>query len=321
MSNIIGVSIPFATPKRAEALTAAAHEAGFALEFFEYGAVTQEQLDRCEVFFGMASPAMLGAAASLKWFQSSFAGVDVYVRVPKFAQGDAVLTNASGAYGITISEHMVVALLMLLRKMPAYYEMQQRKEWGYAGEIKSIYGSTITVVGTGDIGSNFGARVKAMGATVRGVRRNAAVKPAFCDEIYAGTQLLDAISGADVVALSVPGTDLTRKFFGEPELAAMKKDAVLMNVGRGSAIDLDALDHALRTGAIGGAALDVTDPEPFPAEHPLWTAPNVLITPHISGNMSLPLTCELVCGIFMDNLRRYAANLPLEHVVDCKSGY
>ncbi|ODU57480.1 MAG: hypothetical protein ABT01_02145 [Clostridium sp. SCN 57-10] len=321
MPNIIGVSIPFSTQERTASLTDAAHAAGCEIEFFEPGTMTQEQLDRCTIFFGMARPHMVARAARLKWFQASFAGVDTMMQVEPIVKGDIVLTNASGAYGITISEHLIVTLLMLMRKMPAYYEMQQRSEWGYAGQIQSIYGSTITVVGTGDIGGNFGARVKAMGATVRGVRRNAAVKPDFCDEVYGETQLLEAISGADAVALCVPGTDKTTKFFGERELRAMKSNAILLNVGRGSAVDLDALDRALRDGTIGGAALDVTDPEPLPPEHPLWSAPNILITPHVSGNVSLPLTCNLVCSIFTDNLRRYTAGEPLRHVIDCKNGY
>ena len=101
----------------------------------------------------------------------------------------------------------------------------------------------------------------------------------------------------------------------------MKPGSILMNVGRGSAVDLAALDELLRSGHLGGAAIDVTEPEPLPPDHPLWTAPHALITPHISGNTSLPLTCEIIVDIFLDNLERYVQGRPLQHLVDLKAGY
>ena len=132
----------------------------------------------------MAKRKIVNNAKNLKWMQASFAGVDKYVDLENLKNGNIILTNASGAYGITISEHMIAVLLMLMRRMPEYYELQKEKNWKVVGEIKSIMNSIITVIGFGDIGENFAKRAKAMGATIRGVRRNAYKKSEYADIMY-----------------------------------------------------------------------------------------------------------------------------------------
>ncbi len=321
MDRTITVALPFLNDARRARIGGAAEKRGFSVRWIDdYKAVKAEDVHSCEVFFGMLPRELLREAKNLRWMQCSFAGVDRYTD-PSLYAGDVVMTNASGAYGITISEHMVVTLLMLMRRMPEYHEMQKRREWYCVGEVRSIMNSVITVVGVGDIGSNFAKRVRPMGAFVRGVRRSEGSKPDCVDEIYTADRLDEAISGADVVALCVPGTDATRKMFDRERMLKMKEGAILLNVGRGSAVDLTALDELLRAGRLGGAAVDVTDPEPLPPEHPLWTAPHALITPHISGNDSLPLTCDMVVDIFLENLELYAQGRPLNHVVNLKQGY
>ena len=321
MQRIITISGPFMNEKREKSIVQAAEKLGFCVRVIPEGAKVQAQdIKDSEIIFGMVPRGLLKDAEALKWMQCSFAGVDAYCDPALYAH-PVMVTNASGAYGITISEHMVATLLMLMRRMPEYYEMQKRREWFCVGEIQSIMNSVITIVGVGDIGSNFAKRVKAMGAVVRGVRRSQGVKPDFVDEVYTVDRLDEAIDGADVVALCLPGTQETQKIFDRNRLMKMKEGAILLNVGRGSAVDLAALDELLRRGRLGGAAVDVTDPEPLPVDHPLWTAPHALITPHISGNVSLPLTCDMIVDIFLDNLKRYTAGQPLAHVVDIKRGY
>jgi phosphoglycerate dehydrogenase-like enzyme len=173
----------------------------------------------------------------------------------------------------------------------------------------------------GDIGSNFGRRLKAMGATVRGVRRTQQPKPDWCDEAYTIAQLAEAVKGADVVALCLPGTASTKKVLNQEILDAMDQDAYVINVGRGTAIDQEALYTALKSGKLAGAALDVANPEPLPQDHFLWDAPNLLLTPHVSGNMSLAKTCQLVIDIFLRNLEHWTKGEDLEHVVDISQGY
>lgn len=320
MNRKITAAVAFDTPERRVRIDASAQKLGFEVHWVENGKVTAEDVQDCEIFFGMLPPELLRQAKSLKWLQCSFAGVDRYADQAQYAENIAI-TNASGAYGITISEHMVVTLLMLMRRMPEYHEMQKKREWYCVGQIKSVMNSVITVVGVGDIGSNFAKRVLPMGAFVRGVRRTEGPKPDFVDEIYTVDRLDEAITGADVVALCLPGTGETRRLFDRERMLKMKPGAILMNVGRGNAVDLLALDELLRSGHLGGAAIDVTEPEPLPPEHPLWTAPHALITPHISGNTSLPLTCDIIVDIFLDNLERYSKGQALQHLVNLKMGY
>ena len=320
MNRKITAAVAFDTPERRVHIDASAQKLGFEVHWVENGKVTAEDVQDCEIFFGMLPPELLRQAKSLKWLQCSFAGVDRYADQAQYAENIAI-TNASGAYGITISEHMVVTLLMLMRRMPEYHEMQKKREWYCVGQIKSVMNSVITVVGVGDIGSNFAKRVLPMGAFVRGVRRTEGPKPDFVDEIYTVDRLDEAITGADVVALCLPGTGETRRLFDRERMLKMKPGAILMNVGRGNAVDLSALDELLRSGHLGGAAIDVTEPEPLPPEHPLWTAPHALITPHISGNTSLPLTCDIIVDIFLDNLERYSKGQALQHLVNLKIGY
>ena len=247
--------------------------------------------------------------------------MDRYSRPGVFARSDAVLTNASGAYGITIAEHMICVLLMMMRRMPEYQALVAQRGWKIIGDIRSIYDSNVTIVGMGDIGSNFGRRLKAMGASVCGVRRTEQPKPDWCDRVYTIDRLQEAVRDADVVALCLPGTGSTRHILNREVLDAMKQGAYIINVGRGTAVDQQALYDGLRSGKLAGAALDVADPEPLPPDHFLWDAPNLLLTPHVSGNMSLAKTCQLVIDIFLQNLGHWDKGEPLEHVVDLRQGY
>ena len=288
---------------------------------FLHGDVSLSDIQDAEILFGMFPPELLRQCSKLKWLQCSFAGVDTYSKPGVFANNDVCLTNASGAYGITISEHMICVLLMMMRRMPEYGALTAQKGWKILGDIRSIYGSTVTVIGIGDIGSNFGKRVKLMGATVRGVRRTVKEKPEWADEVYTIDRLDDAIRDADVIALCLPGTESTRHILTSKQFAAMKDGAYIINVGRGTAIDQQALCDALCSGKLAGAAIDVASPEPLPKDHFLWNAPNLLITPHVAGNMSLPKTCELVIDIFLRNLAHWDNREPLEHQVDIRQGY
>ena len=250
MNRKITAAVAFDTPERRVRIDASAQKLGFEVRWVENGKVTAEDVQDCEIFFGMLPPELLRQAKSLKWLQCSFAGVDRYADQAQYAENIAI-TNASGAYGITISEHMVVTLLMLMRRMPEYHEMQKKREWYCVGQIKSVMNSVITVVGVGDIGSNFAKRVLPMGAFVRGVRRTEGPKPDFVDEIYTVDRLDEAITGADVVALCLPGTGETRRLFDRERMLKMKPGAILMNVGRGNAVDLSGPGRAFALRAPG----------------------------------------------------------------------
>ena len=187
--------------------------------------------------------------------------------------------------------------------------------------VRSIAGARVLCVGMGDIGSSFARRAHALGAEVVGVRRHAADCPPYCLRVVGTDKLDEELPTADLIALSLPGTPETDHLFNAARLAKCKPGAILLNVGRGTAVDSDALAAAIQNGTLYGAALDVTDPEPLPPEHPLWGLETVLITPHISGRFSLPRTLENIVGIFAHNLRRYAAGQTLDNQMSRTTHY
>jgi phosphoglycerate dehydrogenase-like enzyme len=277
-------------------------------------------IERANIIIGYPSPKMISYAKNLKWLQLASAGVDHILKCSVLPQ-NVLLTNASGCYGLAISEYMIATVLSLFLNLPRYKENQQKHLWHDEGTVKSIFGSTALIVGLGNIGGEFAKRFKSLGGNTIGVRRTDTHKPDYLDELYLIDQLDELLPRADVVALSLPETPQTHKLFSKEKLALMKPGSILINVGRGTAIDTDALCDALNSGHLGGAALDVTDPEPLPPDHPLWSAKNVLITPHVSGNFNLPETYELVFKLCADNLSKYLRGEKLNNLVDFSTGY
>lgn len=272
-----------------------------------------------DALLGNVEPELLSPEDKLRWMQTGSAGVNGYLGgvLPPLC----VLTNATGAYGLAISEYMIAAWLALIKKLPLYRDRQKEHDWRDMGPVTSVWGSTVLVLGLGDIGGEFAKRAKALGAYVIGMRRTGTKKPEYVDELIYPAELLRTLPRADCVAVSLPGTDATRHMLSGAAFAAMKDGAVLLNVGRGSVVDTDALLDALQSGKLSGAALDVTNPEPLPAEHPLWKMENVLITPHVSGGFHLKETHDRIVRIMADNLRAYLSGRPLKNVVDLQTGY
>ena len=236
-----------------------------------------------------------------------------------------IVTNATGAYGLAISECMLAMWLSLLKELPTYRDNQREHRWAPTGHfVGSIAGSRVLCVGMGDIGSNFARRAYALGAEVVGVRRTVHPDtpcPDYCTRVVAQSALDAELPQADLVALSLPGTPETLHLFNAERLALCKPGAILLNVGRGTAVDGEALAAAVHSGRLSGAGLDVTDPEPLPPEHPLWAEPNVIITPHVTGGFSLPKTLDNIVDIFAHNLKRYAAGQPLDNQMDRRTQY
>jgi len=290
------------------------------LLFLPYREVKDELLADADAIIGDLPPKMLGIARNLKWIQLGSAGADGYTAPGVLPEG-AVLTNASGAYGLAISEHMIACLLFLMKNLGVYAANQAEHLWKDGGPVSSIWNSRILVVGLGDIGGEFAKRMHALGSHVTGIRRHKAPKPEYLDELHTPDRLFDCLKDADVVASCLPGTQQTRHLFDRDAFAAMKEGAYFLNVGRGSSVDSLALADALNTGYLAGASVDVTDPEPLPADHPLWNARNILITPHISGGDHLYETMERIVGIAADNLNRFVNGQKLRNIVDLDAGY
>ena len=322
MTGTLGIKAEFLTSKHKRYIERIALANHLKIHYFTDEADLDALIGQCEILYGYIPPEKLRAAESLRWLACASSGVEQYLGEYLYANPGVILTNSAGAYGITISEHIVMTLLMLLRRMPEYNAVTAAHQWESLGRIRSIYGSVITVIGTGDIGTAFAQRAKALGAAhIRGVHRSNRVLPRCFDESYAVEDLDFALAGADAVIMCVPGTKETENLMTRERLGLLKKTSVLINVGRGSSLDQDALMDALNSGKIAGAALDVTTPEPLPADHPLWNTKNLILTPHVSGNMTLDITCDLDVNLFCDNLTRYCRKQPMKHIVERSVGY
>ncbi|MCD8086181.1 MAG: D-2-hydroxyacid dehydrogenase [Clostridiales bacterium] len=311
------VSMPFEGDRRAQ--LEAALPGG---DFFYCPApeVDDGALTRADVVIGNVPPAKLALAQKLRFLQLNSAGSNDYAAPGVLPEGTA-LCNASGAYGLAISEHILAGVLTLIKKLHLYARNQQRHVWRSEGQVRSIFGSTFLIVGAGDIGGTLAAKAKALGACTVGVRRTARQKPAFLDEVYTMDALDDLLPRADVVVLSLPKTPETTHLMNAARLGRMKPDGILVNVGRGDCVVTEDLVAALQAGRIGGAVLDVTDPEPLPEDHPLWDCENLVLTPHVSGFYHLPATLYNIQSIAIRNLTAWGRGEGLENVVDFSTGY
>ena len=299
----------------------AAAAPGHQLHFVEKDAVTPALLESAQAILGnLADPGQLRQCKELRWLQLDSAGTDGYCAPGLLPEG-AVLTNATGAFGACIAEWLLAALLAIWWHLPEYAENQKNCRWQRLGSVRTLAGSTVLVLGFGDLGRNFARRAHLLGARVLAVRRRPGEKPDWLEGLGGAEMLEEWLPKADAVVLCLPANASTRHMLSAGRIALLKKDAVVLNAGRGSAVDTEALCRALCDGRIGGAALDVTDPEPLPPEHPLWHAPNTILTPHVSGLLSQPENFEKAADICEENLRRFLAGQPLMNQVDRSTGY
>lgn len=264
---------------------------------------------------------LMTAARKLRWVHTSSAGVDALL-CPELEQTGAVLTCAKGeVVGSLLAEHAFALLLALTRGI-AWSARQQA--WNRGGEggrrAYEIRGQTLGIVGFGGTGRALARRAAAFDMEVLAVRRSAAGEcPPEVREIWGMDRLDFLLLRSDVVVTTVPGTAETRGMFNEDRFRRMKPGAVFINVGRGETVSTDDLIRALQEGWIGAAGLDVTDPEPLPADSPLWRMGNVVVSPHIAGNS--PQRAARNQELVRENLRRFAAGEPLLSAVDLQAGY
>lgn len=300
-----------------------AQRCGFTADFYPDDTIPPEKRGEYEVLYGMPDGPFLKTMTAMKWFCTPSAGVDPYCADEIYCDPDHILlTNSSGAYGITIAEHILMVTLMLLRRQMDIQKIVDEGRWVRTLPVRSICGSTITILGTGDIGTTFARRAKALGAkAVYGVRRTKKAADPVFDAVCTHEEMDELLPRTDILLMALPGTADTAGILSRRRIALLPSDAFVVNVGRGSAVDQDALIDALNAGMLAGAALDVMVPEPLPMDHPLRSAKNVLITPHVSGNMSLGITRDLDVDMFCADLENYTAGRPLKQLVNRKLGY
>ena len=253
--------------------------------------------------------AIAAPGSTLRWLHFVSAGREGFDAVDLPA--GPLISYAEGAVAPTVAEHAMALLLALARRVPEMVTQAAAQRWdrGLATRAISLEGATLAIVGTGAIGIEWARRARAFGMHCVGVSRRA-LPHADLDESLPLTELPAVLARADAVGVAIALTTQTRQLIGAAELAACKRGALLVNVGRGGLVDQAALCAALHAGQIGGAGLDVTDPEPLPADAPLWTCPNVLISPHFGGSGSAASIRRLAGGV-EDNLRRLMAGAPL----------
>ena len=354
----------------------AAEKYGYDMTFYNTVEDAAGKVSDGEVIF-CTNPGLLAEMPSLRWCHTASAGADKFIATGLFGTsedsgcrvsagnsetgcaalgdnsvtGSAILTNSSGAYGRAISEHIIMVSLMLLRRIPEYEKIIDNREWKQHLPVRSIAGSNIAIIGTGDIGTTAAKKFRALGAgKVIGFSRSGRAKGPF-DEVYKlddftavigpesyggeapqsgcsmeAAEREDAACTAshfvpDIVVMCIPMTPETDGIFNEEKISVLPETAYFINVGRGTTVDQDALVRALEEGKIAGAALDVVRTEPLPEDDPLWTTKNLILTPHTSGDMGLEYTNDVTAEFFCENLRRFAEGEELINVVDPAAGY
>ncbi len=276
-----------------------------------------EALPTARGAFGTMDPELLTAASQLEWLACPAAGPDPSFYFPELIASPVTVTNVRGIYNDHISAHILAFVLAFARGMHHYFPAQFRGEWIGRGEAsESIYlpESTALIIGVGGIGGTTAQHCSYFGMHVIGVDPRVPQAPEGVDELYRPEELDQQLDRADFVIMTAPQTPGTQRLIDEERLSKMKKTAVFINIGRGSNVVLDDLNQALRAGAIGGAALDVFETEPLPEDHPLWKAPNFLMTPHVAA--SGPYLAERRRDLLIENCRRLAQGRELINVVD-----
>jgi phosphoglycerate dehydrogenase-like enzyme len=272
---------------------------------------------------GICESSIINNAKQLRWILALSAGVERCIGVPSVISRNLLITNLRGLGSAAIGEHAIALALALARGLDTFITNQASGRWSArdarASHMETLTGKTLLVVGLGGIGTEVASRAHGLGMKVIATRNRGHEGPDYVSHVGGPDELLQLASTADVVVNAAPLTDETRGIFNAKFFSAMKPTAYFINVARGGSVVTADLVTALNSGKIGGAGLDVVDPEPLPPDHPLWHAKNVIITPHISSFSDIPN--EAIWVVVNENLRRYAAGEKMLSVVDLKREY
>ena len=320
MSHKLVVSIRNITEEQWNSIleTAAAH--GWTAEFYaDEDKAAQAALD-AEVVFA-DSPKFVTNSDTVRWIISPSAGVNHFTRSDAFRAKDIMLSNSSGAYGVTISEHIIMAALTMMRYIPEYEAEIKSRNWTRGITLKSIKNCRATLLGTGDIGTETAKRLRGFDPeNIVGVNTRGTDPDGIFDQATPVTELDSILPKTDLLIMSLPATENTYHIMDRDKLALLPDGAVIVNVGRGNTIDEEALVEELKSGRLR-AALDVFEKEPIPEDSELWDCPNLLITPHVAGDMFLPYTVQKIVDLFIEDFERYVRGEKPLRLVDLDKGY
>lgn len=307
--------------KHFDQIKSAASEAGAQVFFYKSEAEIPQSNFDADIIYGFA-PSIVKTSKTLKWLCVPWAGVDSLMAPDYFANENCLLTNSAGAYGVSIAEHMIAVSLILMRRLDEFMTETKNGLWLSPRPQKSLKDCRITVLGTGDIGTTFAKRARAFEpAAIVGVCRSGKSDSQIYDKVLPVSQLDSILPQTDLLAMSLPATPETKGILSRERMAMLPEGAYIVNVGRGSAIDEEALAENLENGHLAGAALDVFQKEPLPVENRLWKIKNLLITPHVAGNMTLPYTKDKNVQMFLEDLKNFTEGKALKYLVDRKLGY
>jgi len=283
---------------------------------------TTKQAADVDALFGICDAEVLAAARQVQWIHFVTAGVEKCVSVPAVRERNLLVTNMQRIGGPIIAEHVMAMTLAFTRGLDLFIPQQARHEWQRVtppGRMAVVKDKTMLVVGLGGIGSEVAKRAHAMEMKVIATRASGRKGPDYVSYVGLPDELPKLAAEADFVVNTAPLTPETKGIFNAGFFARMKPSAYFINVARGGSVDTDALVAALTQKKIAGAGLDVTDPEPLPSNHPLWQAPNVIITPHVANDSDLGSDAQR--AVTRENLRRYIAGERMLSVVDVSRGY
>jgi glyoxylate/hydroxypyruvate reductase len=281
----------------------------------------QSILARADVLFDVDwhDPAGLARnAPRLRWVQASRSGVGEHLRRAGLDTSSIIFTNCAGVHAAPLAEFVVLGLLYFLKEVPHLRDEQAHRAWNPA-PTRMLAGSRVLLVGLGGLGRTIAATLAGLGCEVWGLRRSTAAPPDGVARLVPPADFHAALADVEALVLAAPNTAETHHMIGRAELESLPAGAIVVNIARGTLVDEAALAEALASGRLAGAALDVTEREPLPADSPLWSLPNVLLSPH---RMSIvEAENRLIVELFVDNLRRYLDGRPLRNVFDPARGY
>lgn len=292
------------------------------LHLFNNVSEARAELERTDVLLGYCTM-VDESMTNIRWVQHFSAGVEKCEGNSRLKQGDITLTNMKGVYGASIAEHVIAMMFSLSRSLPAFQQAQSEGKWdrsiGSRHPMIELKDKTMLVVGLGGIGSEIAWRANALGMRVMATRNSSRTGPDFVEYVGLASELNELASKADVVVNATPLTKSTTDLFDREFFSVLKPSAYFINIGRGRSVVTNALVEALKSKQLAGAALDVTEPEPLPAGHPLWQMDNVIITPHTSASSDRVMNRFWV--FVNENLRRYVNGEALYNIVNIDSGY